>query len=115
MAKKSIIGSKEYVTIFGQNKARKVLARIDTGATKCSIDTNLAKSLGLGPVLREKRIKSAHGISMRSIILARIMIAGRRFKVFFTIADRKHMKYSVLVGRNILKRGFLIDPSRKLR
>jgi hypothetical protein len=115
MAKKTTIGCKEYVTILGQNKVRKVLARIDTGASKCSIDSALAKSLGLGPVIREKKVKSAHGTSMRSLILARITLAGRTFKVFFTLADRKHMKYSVLIGRNILKRGFLIDPSRKLR
>ncbi len=115
MTKKTIIGLKEHVTILGDGKARKVVARIDTGATKCSIDSSLAKSLGLGPVIREKKVKSAHGISMRALILARIAIAGRKFRVFFTLADRKHMKYSVLIGRNILKRGFLIDPSRKPR
>lgn len=115
MTTKTIIGLKEYVTIFGENKARKVIARIDTGATKCSIDAGLAKSLGLGPVIREKKVRSAHGESMRALILARIMIAGRKFRVFFTLADRKHMKYSVLIGRNILKRGFLIDPAKKLR
>ncbi|MEM2916233.1 MAG: RimK/LysX family protein [Candidatus Woesearchaeota archaeon] len=112
---KTIIGLKEYVTIFGKDKARKVIARIDTGASKCSVDSQLAHSLGLGPVLREKRVKSAHGISTRGIILARIMLAGRKFKVFFTLADRKHMKYPVLIGRNILKRGFLIDPAKKIR
>ncbi|MEM4243059.1 MAG: RimK/LysX family protein [Candidatus Woesearchaeota archaeon] len=115
MAAKTIIGLKETVVVFGKNKARKAVARIDTGASKCSIDSGLAKSLGLGPVLREKRVKSAHGIATRGIILARITIAGRTFRVFFTIADRKHMKYPVLIGRNILKRGFLIDPARKLR
>ncbi len=115
MAAKTIIGLKEHVVIFGREKEKRVVARVDTGATKCSIDAGLAKSLGLGPVLREKTIKSAHGIATRGIILARIMIAGRRFKVFFTIADRKHMKYPVLIGRNILKRGFLIDPDKKLR
>jgi hypothetical protein len=112
---KTIIGFKEHVTILGPDKSRKVVARIDTGASKCSIDSALAKSLGLGPVIREKKVKSAHGTSMRALILARITLAGRTFKVFFTLADRKHMKYSVLIGRNILKRGFLVDSSRKLR
>ncbi len=115
MAAKTIIGLKEHVTILGKEKQKKVIARVDTGASKCSIDAGLAKSLGLGPVLRERKIKSAHGIATRGIILARIMLAGRTFKVFFTIADRKHMKYPVLIGRNILKRGFIINPARKLR
>lgn len=114
MAGKTIIGFKEYVTILCGNKARKVVARIDTGASKCSIDIQLAKSLGLGPVLRQKKVKSAHGTSTRDVILARIMIGKRRFKVFFNLADRKHLKYSVLIGRNLLKRGFVIDSSKGL-
>lgn len=112
---KTIIGVRERVTIMGPEKERTVIARVDTGASKNSIDNTLAKQLGLGPVLRYKTIKSAHGIAKRGIILARIRIAGRTFKVYFTLADRKHMKYSVLVGRNLLKRGFLINPNKKLK
>jgi len=115
MAAKSVIGLKEHVMILGKEGKKKVVARIDTGASKCSIDADLAKSLALGPVLRQKTVKSAHGITTRGLILARIKLAGRTFRVFFTLADRKHMKYPVLIGRNILKRGFLIDPERKLR
>ena len=33
----------------------------------------------------------------------------------FTIADRTHMKYKILVGQNILKEGFLVDPMKKIR
>ena len=113
--KKTIIGVKEKVTVIGQEKSKKVLARIDTGATKSSIDKHLAKQLGLGPVIKYKRVKTAHGIKTRGLILAKVKIASRTFKVYFTLADRKHMKYNVLIGRNILKRGFLIDPSRRLK
>ncbi len=115
MTAKTTIGLKEYVTIIGKDCEKRVVARIDTGASKCSIDAGLAESLGLGPVLREKKVKSAHGIATRGLILARIILSGRRFRVFFTIADRKHMNYPVLIGRNILMRGFLIDPAKKLR
>jgi hypothetical protein len=41
-----------------------------------------------------------------------IDFAGRKMRAYFTIADRVHMKYRVLVGLNILKRGFLVDPSK---
>ncbi len=111
----TIVGAKEHVTLLCNGKQRTVVARIDTGATKSSVDKQLAKELGLGPVLRYKIIRSATGTTKRPIILARIRIAGRTFKAYFTLADRKHMKYSVLIGRNILKRGFLIDPNKKLR
>jgi hypothetical protein len=112
---KTIVGVKEHVTIIGPKKQLKVLARIDTGATKSSIDMGLARKLGLGPVVKYKMVRSATGRAERALIIARIRISGRTFKVFFTLADRKHMKYAVLIGRNILKRGFLIDPARKLR
>ncbi len=112
---KTIVGSKEHVTVIGKDKERTVLARIDTGATKNSIDKRLAKELGWGPVLHYRTIKSAHGVSERGIVMGRIRIAGRTFKVYFTVADRKHMKYAVLIGRNILKRGFLVDVARKPR
>lgn len=115
MTTKTIVGVKEYVTVIGPAKEHAVLARIDTGATKSSIDKRLANELGLGPVLHYKTVKSAHGVAKRAIIMTRIRIAGRTFKVFFTLADRKHMKYAVLIGRNILKRGFLIDPTKPLR
>lgn len=111
--KKTTIGFKVLVTIFGKNKARKVLARVDTGAAKSSIDSALAKSLNLGPIIRYKKVKSAAGTTTRGMILARVKITSRTFNVFFTLANRKHMKYSVLIGRNILKRGFVIDSTKK--
>jgi hypothetical protein len=110
---KTVVGFREHVTLLGAKKSRKVLARVDTGATRTSIDTKLAKSLGLGPVVRYKRVKSAHGTSMRGLVVARIRIQDRTFKVYCALADRKHMKYAVLIGRNILKRGFVIDSAKK--
>ncbi len=115
MSKKTIIGAREYVTIIGPKKQKKLLARIDTGATKCSIDKTLAKQLGLGPVVKYVKVKTAQGSVKRAVILARIKIAKRTFKVFFTLANRKHLKHAALVGRNVLKKGFLINPSKKLR
>lgn len=115
MDRKTIIGVKEHVTIIGKSKKKTVVARIDTGAAKSSIDRSLATELELGPVIKYKTIKSAHGIAQRGVILARARIAGRTFRAYFTIADRQHMKHAVLIGRNILKKGFLIDPSKPLR
>jgi hypothetical protein len=115
MPKKTIIGAKEWVTLICRHKEKKVLARIDTGATKSSMDKKIARQICTSQVLAYKTVKSASGVTKRPIVLARIRIAGRTFKSYFTLADRKKMKYQVLIGRNILKRGFLIDPSRKLR
>lgn len=111
-SKKKIVGLTEPVILAGEKKKKKVIAKIDTGADKSSIDMKLAAELKLGPVVKTRLIKSASGSLMRPIIKTNIVFAGKRMSVFFTIADRAHMKYRVLIGKNILKKGFLIDPLR---
>lgn len=108
---KIIVGLTEQITLIGQKK-KNVIAKIDTGADKSSIDLKLAAELKLGPVVKVSLIKSASGSRKRPIITANVVFAGRKMKVYFSIADRAHMKYRVLIGRNILKKGFLIDPSK---
>jgi len=110
---KIIIGNTEKIKIIGRTRTKTVKAKIDTGATKSSIDARLAASLQLGPVVKTKLVKSAHGKSIRPIINIDIEIKGKRIKEEFTIADRNHMKYGVLIGQNILKKGFLVDVSKK--
>ena len=105
-----VIGLAEKVKIYHLKANKIVIAKIDTGATKSSIDTNLAAELRLGPVIKSKLIKSAHGSKLRPIIEATIELAGKKIKSEFTLADRAHMKYRILIGQNILKDGFLIDP-----
>ena len=110
---KKVIGLTEDLVLIGEKKRKKVVAKIDTGADKSSIDMSLAAELKLGPVVRTRLIKSASGSLMRPIIRAKVVFAKRKMDVYFTIADRAHMKYRVLIGKNILKKGFLIDPSRE--
>jgi len=110
--KKKIVGLTEPIILIGEKKRKKVIAKIDTGADKSSIDMKLAAELKLGPVVKTRLIKSAAGSLMRPIIRTDIVFADKKMSVFFTIADRAHMKYRVLIGKNILKKGFLVDPSR---
>ena len=109
---KVIIGLTENVTIMNGKEIKNITARIDTGATKSSIDSKLAASLSLGPIIKTRIIKSAHGHALRPIIKVRIRLAGIIIKKEFTVADRAHMKYKILIGQNILKKKFLIDPSK---
>lgn len=111
---KTVIGLTESAVLTGRNKKKKrVMAKIDTGATKSSLDINLASELNVGPIIETKLVKSAHGNSLRPIVVLEIMIAGKKIKAKFTIADRKHMSYQVLIGQNILKNKFLINPAKK--
>ncbi|MCK5140445.1 MAG: ATP-dependent zinc protease [Thermodesulfovibrionia bacterium] len=107
-----IIGLIETITIYGKKKNKKIKAKIDTGATKSSIDLNLASELHLGPIIKSKMVKSAHGSRVRPVIECEINLAKKKIISEFTLADRDHMKYKVLVGQNALKKYFLIDPSK---
>jgi len=111
---KTIVGLTEFVTIRGEKSCDDLIARIDTGATKSSIDLLLATKLGLGPVVDSKLIKSAHGMKLRPVVRAEVEIKGRKIRAKFTLADRNHMRYPVLIGQNILKKDFLVDPSRRV-
>lgn len=93
------------------NNSETVLAKIDTGASKSSIDETLAKRLGVFDVIKTKIVKNAHGKTERDVIELDVEIKGKVINAQFTLADRKDMKYSVLIGKNVLKKGeFLVDP-----
>ncbi|HHE36511.1 MAG TPA: hypothetical protein ENL16_01705 [Candidatus Woesearchaeota archaeon] len=113
LSERTIVGLTEKVIIKGDSKQKELIARIDTGATKSSIDLTLASELKLGPVVDSRLIKSAHGVKLRPVVQAEVVIRGRTLRAKFTLADRNHMTYPVLIGQNILKKGFLIDPTRR--
>ncbi len=114
MKDKVILRLTETVTVKGNNgQEAKVVARIDTGATSSSIDESLAGELQLGPVLRSKVIKSASGIRKRPAVKVTVILKDICIEEEFTLADRNHMTYKMLIGQNVLNRGnFLIDPSK---
>ena len=116
MKNKVILGLIEYVTVHGsKGRQAEVVARIDTGATSSSIDYALAGELQLGPVISSKIVKSASGIKKRPTLRVKIELKGIMIEEEFTLADRSHMTYRILLGQNILKKGnFLIDPLQKL-
>ena len=58
------------------------------------------------------KIRSVSGRTKRPVIEAEIKIKGRKIKSRINLANRKHMRYKMLIGRDILKKGFLIDPSK---
>lgn len=102
------------ITVKGKTKQKKVKAKIDTGADKSSIDASLALHLSLGPVIKTKEIRSAHGRTLRPVMKAKIRINSKELTSYFTIADREHMKYKVLIGKNTLRKmNVLIDPKIK--
>ncbi len=112
---RTTIGVVEEVTIRGSKGDIRLLARIDTGAARTSLDTDLAARAGLGPVFDRVRVRAAaaHEPEERDVADARVVIAGREFEVAVAITDRKDMRYHMIVGMDILRdSGFLVDPSK---
>jgi hypothetical protein len=111
---KTVIGLTEPVTVFTRTGIKRtIIAKIDTGASKSSVDVNLASQLRLGPIIKSKLVKSASGNKLRPVIECTLQLADKRMKEEFTLADRWHMKYRILIGQNVLRHGFLIDPLKK--
>jgi hypothetical protein len=112
---RTTIGVVEEVTILGSKGDVRVLARIDTGAARTSLDTDLAARAGLGPVFDRVRVRAAAADEPeeRDVADARIVIAGREFEVAVAITDRKDMRFHMIVGMDVLRdSGFLVDPAK---
>ncbi len=133
-----VIGQAEYVTVLPQGYRYR--ARIDTGATTCSISAldiepferdgekwvrfrlplpgktaadNLEKSdLFEYPVVREARIKR-HGAEdqIRPTIKLNVQLGEFEGRVEFTLTDRTKYEFPVLVGRNLLDGNAVVDVS----
>ena len=115
MKKRTVLGLTEPVIMVGPDgKQKQCIARIDTGATKSSIDIGLAREMDLGPAQGRKLVKSTNGMSFRPVMKATVLLAGNRITQEFNVADRSHLRYRVLIGQNILRlHGFIIDPVKK--
>ena len=105
---KIILGLIEKVKING----KEIIAKIDTGADRNSIDTKLAAELNLGPITQTTKITSSHGDSIRPVVQAELEIKNKKIQTQFNLTNRTHMKCPVLIGKEVLKKGFIIDPSK---
>lgn len=110
------IGVVEAVLVRGRRGSLPVRAKVDTGASRTSLDTRLARRLGLGPVVGHVRTRSAAADvpDERDVVRASIVIAGRTFRVQLAITDRRDMRYRMIIGMDVLRRGrFLVDPRKR--
>ena len=114
MCERPIIGLVEKVKILGKKKTVTVKALIDTGAQWCSIDLKLATKVDMGPIVRTRRIRAASTKkrSIRPVVEGEIELMGKRFKTEINLQDRSHMKFPMLIGRNVLAGRFLVDPKK---
>ena len=96
------IGFYEDIIIDGKT----VRAKIDTGASTSSIDNSLASILNLGPVIKRSTVVSSNGKTVRPVFKLKIELAGKKIESKFNVASRKHLRYAVLIGKNIIRSVF---------
>lgn len=78
------------------------------------IQDNNEVSITLEAKLSDHRNVSDSGghNELRYVIETEMVIGGQRRCGEITLTDRDSMKYRMLIGRNILKQGFLVDAKR---
>jgi len=104
----------ETIKVKGKDgKRQEVLAKIDTGAYRSSIDLALAKSLGLlepTNILFYRHYRSSLGRRhQRPVIQLVFWLKGKRIKTAANVTNRSHLNTPVLIGRQDLG-GFLVKP-----
>ena len=78
-----------------------VEARLDTGATRTSIDESLADFLRLEEV-GQVTTRSASGKGVRDLALLKMEYDGYEYTLDVCLKDREGMSYPMIVGRDVL-------------
>lgn len=134
---KKLIGRMEVVD-FLELGLLHIDAKIDTGAYTSSIHCKNVKAVKKGeedyvsfnlldhthplyhkksfllPVHKQKRVKNSFGQTQtRYVIKTKIMLLDKTYDIELALADRSKMDFPVLLGRRLLRRGFIVDVSKK--
>jgi hypothetical protein len=60
-----------------------------------------------------KNIKSSNGtVELRVVIKTKVKLFNKSFTTEFSLTDRSKMKFPVLLGRKLLKKGFVVDVTQ---
>jgi hypothetical protein len=103
----------------------KLPARIDTGAAQTSLDARdmvirgdivdfrlpekyggLQLSL---PIVARKTVRSAEAHEQRPVVMMEFCLGSKHIRTRVNLNDRSKVKYPLLVGRNALKKNFIVD------
>ena len=103
----------------------KIPARIDTGAAVTSLDARdlvikddvaefrLPEKYGGTkislPVVRWRDVRSAGGQQRRPVVEMRICVGPKVIRTKVNLIDRSRMSYPMIIGRNVLRRGYVVD------
>lgn len=100
-----VLGERELVRITGPGgKTVEAVARVDTGASRSSLDKELAEDLGLDLENAEKiTVSSSLGTEERPVVTVGLQVAGRATAARVSVTDRSDRSTQVLLGRSDLE------------
>ena len=100
-------------------------ARVDTGAAMTSLDArniqvkdgvahfNLPEKYGglalALPVIRYRNVRSSEARERRPVVEIELCVGPRKLKIKANLNDRSGVTYPVLLGRNLLQEGYVVD------
>lgn len=133
------LGWREWIDLPGLN-ALDILAKVDTGAKTCALHTFYIDEFerdgvpwirfGLHPnrhtdkfavhceaPVKERRDVTDSGghTENRYVIETELQVGETRFPAEVTLTNRDNMKYRFLLGRNAMRRRFVVDPAGSYR
>jgi RimK family alpha-L-glutamate ligase len=110
----AVVGYVEEVVVSGTRGTETVYAKSDTGATRTSIDAQLAADIGTGPIkdIVTVRSGSLKGGKSRPVVDIVVGVGGTQHTVTASVEDRDHMAYPLLLGRDILS-NYHVDVRRR--
>ncbi len=132
---KTILGWREWLALPDLNIDR-IIAKVDTGAKTCALhafyieefemdnqawvrfglhpnrDSRLQRVDCEAPIKDRRDVTDSGGHSEnRYVIDTTFALAGKKIRAEVTLTNRDNMRYRLLLGRNALRRRFLVDPS----
>ncbi|MFP5459467.1 MAG: RimK/LysX family protein [Bacteriovoracia bacterium] len=137
---KTIIGHSEVIQL-GENRELTFDAKVDSGAQTSSIhaidiQTTLKKVTEHGEtkellfvsfetvddagkktrlermVSRVDQVRSASGVSTRYFFREKVWFHNDSYEVEINLADRSHLSKKMLIGKNLIEQGYIIDATK---
>lgn len=113
MKDKPVLGLETQVSVCGKKKTNEVIAKIDTGADRTSVDVKLAAKIGVGDIRDYTTVKTGSGNSSktRPVVSLNIKAKGIKHTIKASVEDRSNMSRDLILGRDILSM-YKIDPTK---
>jgi hypothetical protein len=130
---KSVIGWREWVALPGLGIDR-IRAKIDTGARTSALhaavvsqfhedgkrfvelrfDGQSGSRLRRAELIGSRAIRNTSGKTEKRLIISTpLLIAGRKYQMELSLANRTEMRFDLILGRTAIRDGnFLVDPAR---